>query len=119
MPNNATLVIAGDIDVEQAKPLVRKYYGWIPQGPPPPRDALAQEPAQTEARNVTVPQPVPLPAVVVGWHVPPYKSDDHYALNVLDTILGDGQSSRLYRMLVGSEKPLAVSVRPCNTSARP
>ncbi|MEA2708648.1 MAG: zinc protease [Phycisphaerales bacterium] len=108
VPNNATLVIAGDFDPKQADELVNKYYNWIPKGPQPPRNIPA-EPKQTEARNVVVPQRVPLPAVVVGWHAPEYQSDDHYALNVLDTILGDGQSSRLYRQLVGSDKPLAVS----------
>ena len=109
VPNNATLVIAGDIDVEEAKKLVRKYYQWIPRGEAPPRDQIQPEPEQAEPRNKVVPQPVPLPAVIVGWHGPEYQSDDHYALRVLDTILGDGQSSRLYRLLVGSEKPLCVS----------
>ena len=109
VPNNATLVISGDFDVDEAKKLVRKYYGWIPKGPTPPRDQIVEEPEQTEPRNVVVPQRVPLPAVIVGWHGPDYKSDDHYALQVLDTIIGSGQSSRLYRLLVGSEKPLAVS----------
>jgi zinc protease len=111
VPNNATLVIAGDFEQAEAEKLVEKYYGWIPKGPNPPRDKIEAEPEQTAPRDLTVPQRVPLPAVVVGWHIPPYKSDDHYALNVLDTILGDGQSSRLYRMLVGGEKPLAVSAQ--------
>ena len=108
LPNNAALVIAGDIDVDQAKQLVHKYYGWIPKGPTPPRDHIVPEPTQTQPKNVTVPQRVPLPAVLVGWHGPNFKSDDHYALQVLDTIIGSGQSSRLYRLLVGSDKPLAV-----------
>jgi zinc protease len=105
LPNNALLVIAGDIDVDAAKALVHKYFGWIPPGPPIVR--LAEpEPAQTQPRRAVDPEVVPLPAVVVGWHLPPYRSDDLYALNVLDSILGDGDSSRLKRLLVHSEKPL-------------
>ena len=105
LPNNAMLVIAGDIDVDAAKSLVHKYFGWIPPGPPITR--LAEpEPVQTQPRRAIDPEVVPLPAVVVGWHVPPYRSDDLYTLQVLNSILGDGDSSRLKRLLIHSEKPL-------------
>ena len=105
VPNNAVLVIAGDVDVETARPLVQKYFGWIPRGADIHR--LAEpEPPQTQPRSATVPDRVPLTDVVIGWHIPPYKSDDQYALSVLGTVLGDGSSSRLHKLLVSSDHPL-------------
>src|SRR5688572_5874835 len=74
VPNNATLVISGDIDVDEAKKLARRYYGWIPKGPQPSRAQIQEEPPVAEPRNVVVPQRVPMPAVVVGWHGPDYES---------------------------------------------
>ena len=61
LPNNAVLVVAGDIDVDAAKKMVHRYYAWIPKGPEVKR-AIPQEPTQTEAREATVAYRVPLPA---------------------------------------------------------
>jgi zinc protease len=109
VPNNATLVIAGDFELDQAKKLVKAYYGWIPKAPAPPRDQIKTEPEQTEARSAEANEAVPLTVMMIGYHIPPYTSDDNYALSVLSTILGTGDSSRLNRLLVNSEKPLCVS----------
>ncbi len=105
LPNNAVLVIAGDIDVDAAKQMVQKYFAWIPRGADIHRLA-EQEPPQTEPRQGTVPDRVPLTEIVVGWHMPAYKSDDQYPLSVLSAALGEGASSRLERLLVSSEHPL-------------
>ena len=107
LPNNAVLVLAGDIEVDAAKALVAKYFGWIPKGPAVPRD-IPVEPEQTEARHVEVSYRAPLPRIQIGYHVPGYKNEDHQALDMLGLILGDGRSSRLQKMLVSSEHPLAV-----------
>jgi len=110
-PNNAILVVAGDITAAQLKPLAEKYYGVIPAQPPVTRNR-AQEPPQMAARQVVlrdkrVRQPVwqrHFLAPTLQWgdksHV--------YPLQVLSDILGGGASSRLYRRLV-VEKKLAVS----------
>src|SRR5688572_419497 len=82
VPNNAVLVVSGDIDVNQVKQWVRKYYGWIPKGSQPTRLA-PREPEQTEGRRAVIPSNVPLPAVVVGVRSAPYASDDAYALALL------------------------------------
>src|SRR4051794_38373942 len=110
VPNNAVLVVAGDIDINKTKAWVKKYYGWIPKGPTPPRLA-AREPEQTQGRKAVVPATVPLPAVVVGVRTPTYKSDDVYALELLDAILGGGRSSRLSKRLVSSENPLCTNAQ--------
>lgn len=108
VPNNAVLVIAGDIDVEAAKKMVHRYFDWIPRGGEIHRLAEA-EPVQTQLRSATIPDRLaPLTEVVLGYHIPPYRSDDQYALTVLSVILGDGSSSRLSRLLVTGEKPLCL-----------
>ncbi len=107
VPNNAVLVITGDIDVARAKEMVRKYFGWIPEGPKVKR-AIPTEPEQTEARRLISPQRVPLPAVMIGFQLPPYNDPDNDVLDVLATILGDGSSSRLDRRLVNNDSPIAV-----------
>lgn len=107
LPNNAVLVIAGDIDPAAAKAMVHKYFGWIPKGPPVPRD-IPVEPKQTAPRFVEVAYRAPLPRVMIGYHVPGYRSEDHQALNLLGDVLGSGSSSRLERLLVNSNHPQAV-----------
>jgi zinc protease len=114
VPNNATLVIAGKYDVEQAKAMVRKYFGWIPKGPDIDR-SYTPEPEQTEPRQLTVYRKnVPLPTMIMGYKTADYKSDDHVALDALGDILGGRtRTSRLNRMLVNppvasGEKPVAL-----------
>jgi zinc protease len=108
VPNNACLIVAGDIDPARAKELVHKYYAWIPGGQKMTRD-IAREPEQAEPRRLSVPKQVPLAAVMVGFHGPAYTSRDHHALSLLGSILGDGRSSRLDQLLVNSADPLCHS----------
>lgn len=110
IPNNAVLVVAGDIDIAKTKGWVKAYFGWIPKGPTPPRLA-PREPEQTVGRRSVVPASVPLPAVVVGVRVPPFNSDDNYALDLLEEILGGGRSSRLSQRLVSGEHPLCTNAQ--------
>src|SRR5665213_3615368 len=107
LPNNAVLVISGDIEPDAAKAMVHKYFAWIPRGPKVPRD-IPIEPKQTAPRHVVVAYRAPLPRVQIGYHVPAYRNEDHEALNLLADILGEGSSSRLDRLLVNSNQPLAV-----------
>jgi zinc protease len=109
VPNNAVLVIAGDVDVKAARAMVQKYFAWIPAGAPVHQTSPI-EPPQTQSRSVNTPDRLArLTAVVMGYHVPPYKSDDNYALSVLSAILGEGSSSRLDRALVNTADPLCDS----------
>lgn len=115
LPNNAVLVVAGDFEVEAARQMVRKYFGWIPRGGDAPR--LTQpEPPQTQPRSASIPDRVPLTAVMLGWHTPEYQSEDQYALSVLSALLGEGRSSRLHRLLVSSEHPLCDSAETSDWS---
>ncbi len=86
---------------------VRRNFGWIPKGPEVKRE-IPQEPEQTEARHIDVAYRAPLPRVQIGYHTPAYRSEDHAALNLLGDVLGGGRSSRLQKLLVSSEHPMAV-----------
>jgi zinc protease len=100
VPTNATMVIAGDFDTEQAIDLVNRYFERIPKpSKPVPRDIPA-EPPQKQEKRVRVEEPWPLPAVVVAYHITYDGNPDSYPLHILSKVMSDGQSSRIYRKLV-------------------
>jgi zinc protease len=107
VPNNATIALVGDFDTAQARDLIARYLGLVPRGRPVPRDIPAEPPHHAEERY-TVTEAWPLPAVVVSYHITYDGHPDSYPLHVLDKILTDGDSSRLYRDLV-YEKQMAVA----------
>ncbi|PPK88302.1 putative Zn-dependent peptidase [Neolewinella xylanilytica] len=108
VPNNAILSIAGDINVEETKELVAKYFADIPRGPEPPRVDVVEPPLGGEIRD-TVYDQVPLPALVMGYRTVARSNPDYYAISMLNQVLSQGQSSRLNKALV-DEKELAVQV---------
>jgi zinc protease len=100
-PNNATLVIVGDFNSDQALAWTRKYFDGIPASAQPiPRHAVP-EPPQTEERTVEKSYTnTPLPAVVMGYKIPAEYAPDAYPLDLAANILAGGESSRLYQSLV-------------------
>jgi zinc protease len=110
-PNNAVLVVAGDIDVDQARALVRKHFDWIPRGPAPPplRDTSLPARIGSPKREVVTDNNAPAPAVYVGFRMPSARDPQAPAVNLLSTMLAGGRSSYLYRTLV-LEKQLAANV---------
>jgi zinc protease len=108
VPENAVLVIAGDFEPKAAMALVQQYFGRVPKARKPvPRDIPAEPPSTTE-RRLTVYEDVPLPAVVVAHHITFDGHPDSYPLHIVNKVLSDGQSSRIYRSLV-YEKRLALA----------
>jgi zinc protease len=101
-PNNAVLVVAGDIDVEQAKQLVRKHFGDIPRGPAPPALRDMTLPATIgQARREVVQDPnAPVPAVFISFRVPNAREARGTAAQLLAQAIGSGRSSPLYESLV-------------------
>jgi zinc protease len=98
-PNNAILIVAGDFKTDEALELIHRYYDDIPaQQPPAP--VRTAEPEQLGERRAEVRMPAELPAVLIGYHGPDVKSDDVYALDVLQEIVSGGESSRFHRSLV-------------------
>lgn len=107
VPNNATLIIAGDFDPARVSEWIEKYFGSIPKGAPIQRN-IPEEPAQTAERRISGYYPnTPLPVVFIAYHVPQANSPDLYALEVASHILSSGDSSRLYQRMV-YEKQIAV-----------
>ena len=104
VPNNACLVIAGDIDIAQTKELVQKYYGDIPRGTSAIyRPSVVEPPQQAEIRD-SVFDNIQLPGVIEAYHMPAQGTADYYALSMLTTILSGGESSRLNKRLVDNDK---------------
>ena len=104
-PNNAILVITGDFKPTEARSLVREYFGGIPAGKAPPAVSCAAQ-ASTGAEVVKrlVDKNATLPAVLSAYRAVPPSHADYPALELLSTILGSGESSRLNRALVREQK---------------
>jgi len=114
-PNNAVLVVAGDIDVPQAKAMVAKYFGPIPRGPVSPRLANMSLPTTVGYENRIVVQDAmaPAPRVYVAYRVPPAKDRRASAVRILASIIGGGNASRLDEALVRRQQ-IATSVTGFN-----
>jgi predicted Zn-dependent peptidase len=99
-PNNAVLVVAGDIDYARTRAMIARYFAGVPAGPPVARPSIA-EPRQTAERFRVKADPLaPRPAFSVGWHVPERGTREWFAMGLIDQILLQGQDSRLFQKLV-------------------
>jgi predicted Zn-dependent peptidase len=98
-PQNAIMVVGGNVTTEQAKQLAEKWFGPIPAGEKYQRD-LPREPEQKEERRLTVAAKVPLNDVYIAFHMPGRLDDGYYEADLISDILSRGNSSRLYKTLV-------------------
>ena len=105
-PNNCVMVVVGDVRFDNIMALSKKYLEPIPRREPPP-PVRTKEPEQQGERRVVLNRPAQLPMQMILYHVPEAKHPDGPALDVLETLLASGQSSRLYKALVDSQ--LAIS----------
>ena len=104
VPNNAVLVIAGDINVAQTKEWVQKYFGPIKKGADIKRETFTEAPiTQTIKANYQDPN-IQIPMVVASYRTPSMKTRDARVLDMISTILSDGKSSRLYKKIVDDKK---------------
>jgi len=104
-PNNATLIVAGDIKKDELLPRIQALFGKIPRRPDPPK-VITVEPPQRGDRRVSVQKEAELPLVYAVYHAPNLTHPDTYALDILAYVLGGGQSARLHQRIV-YEKQLA------------
>jgi zinc protease len=112
-PNNATIVLAGDLDPQPTFALVRRYFGHVRRrSPPPPVDA--SEPPQDGERRVVVRKNAELPAIMIGWHGVDVHDPDRPVLDVIEHLLTGGYSTRLYEDLV-REHEVATTVEANNS----
>lgn len=104
VPNNAALVVGGDLDINKTKELIAKYYGDIPKGTKPIPRPTDVEPDQTEEKRVNFYDNVQLPAVILAYHVPKLGTADNYALQLVTQLLSQGKSSRFQKAIVDEQQ---------------
>ena len=97
-PNNAVVVIVGDFDTAKALAMARKYFGPL-QPHPVAQHFITPEPVQEGERRVVVRRAGTTPQVEIAYHVPGFDDPDHYALDVLETVLSVGRTSRFFQDL--------------------
>ena len=108
-PNNAVLAIVGDLNPTEVYEKVEKYFGGIPSRPTPPRPKVEEKPQTSERRETETDKLAKVPAMAIGYRMPPPRSSSSLAAAVTGELLHNGQASRLYQALV-KEKQVALSV---------
>jgi predicted Zn-dependent peptidase len=107
-PNNAVLVVVGDIDPNKTMKMVEKYFGGIPRGPEIEPLTGEEPPHSAERRATEQDKNANVPAIFLSYTIPSAKHDDIPALELLGKILTDGESSRMHNRLVKEEKAAVV-----------
>lgn len=103
-PNNAVLVVAGDIDITQTKDLVKDYFGPIPRGSEVTRNYPQETPITEEKRVKAYDPNIQIPAAGLAYRTPGFKERDAYVLDMISTYLSDGPTSKLYKKMVDDQK---------------
>ncbi|HYP25879.1 MAG TPA: pitrilysin family protein [Blastocatellia bacterium] len=109
-PNNAVLVIVGDVEPASAERLARKYFGPIPARKAPPPVDVSEPFEVVRRKSVVTDAQAQMPAVALAWKIPARRDPDFYPLVLLKSILSDGESSRLYRRLL-KEKAISLEIQ--------
>ena len=112
-PNNATLVVAGDIDIDQTKEMVEKYFADIPSSDDVVRNLPKEDPIKETIRSVWYDPNIQVPALLVGYITPKMNTREARVLSLLSTYLSDGKSSVLYKRMVDDNK-MALAVQTVN-----
>ncbi len=115
VPNNATLVVAGDIDKKSVKKMIQDYFGPIPKGKDIARNFPKEDPiTKTISAKATDPN-IQIPAIVAAYRTPSMKTRDSRVLDMISTYLSGGRSSVLFKKLVDQQKK-ALAVQAVNLS---
>ncbi len=104
VPNNAVLIVAGDIDVAATKQMVQDYFGEIPRGTDISRNYPQEEPITEEVRSKAYDKNIQIPASIVAYRTPGFRQRDAYVLDMISAYLSDGKSSKLYKKMVDDQK---------------
>ena len=114
-PNNAVIVVAGDIDVPATKKMIADYFGDIPRGAEVPRVNVEEKPIEAPIKAVAYDPNIQIPAVVTGYRMPAVTTREAKVLDMISTYLSDGNSSKLYKKMVDEQK-MALQVGAFNIS---
>ncbi len=104
IPNNAVLVVAGDINIAETKKLIHKYYNDIPKGTPVKRGKFIEDPITEQFTGKYHDPNIQIPAILTAYRTPSMKTRDSRVLDMISSILSDGKSSRLYKKMVDDKK---------------
>ena len=104
MPNNAVLIVAGDIDSNKTEELVRKYFDEVPTGNVVVRNFPKEEPITKNTKAVAYDENIQIPMLLATFRTPGFAQRDAYVLDMISTYLSDGKSSVLYKKLVDEQK---------------
>lgn len=115
VPNNATLVVAGDIDFASTKKMIQDYFGPIPRGADIVRNFPKEAPITKEFRAKTYDENIQIPAVIAAYRTPSFKTRDSKVLDMISSYLSGGKSSVLYKKMVDTKKQ-ALAVQAVNIS---
>lgn len=108
-PNNAALVVAGDLNIPETTRLIRRYFETIPKGPVPPPISVSESP-QTEEKREKYDDPLARAlAVAIAWHIPERLTADNNAMQWVESVLLSGTASRAYQRLVKQDQ-VALSI---------
>lgn len=103
-PNNAVVVVVGDVDSQDVFAKMEKWFGSIPSRPVKSHHITQEPPQRGEKRVQVVSKEARLPFVMLAFHVPTIGSEDEHALEILASVLGDGKSSRIYKRFVRDDR---------------
>jgi predicted Zn-dependent peptidase len=115
VPNNATLVVAGDIDKTEVKKMIQDYFGPIPRGEEISREYPKEEPITETIKGKAYDANIQIPAMLAAYRTPSFLERDAYVLDMISSYLSDGKSSKLYKKLVDDQKQ-ALAVQAVNLS---
>lgn len=115
VPNNAVLVVAGDIDIASTKKMIEDYFGPIPRGKDIVRDFPKEDPITETIRAKAYDSNIQTPAIIAAYRTPAMTERDAYALDMLSSYLSSGKTSKLYKKLV-DDKKMALQVGAINQS---
>lgn len=104
VPNNAVLVVAGDINISETKKMIQDYFAPIPKGETVTRNYPLEDPITSEEKITAYDANIQIPAAIVGYRTPGFKERDAYVLDMISSYLSDGKSSKLYKKMVDEQK---------------
>lgn len=104
VPNNAVLVIAGDIDIAKTKKLVESYFGEVPAGAPVVKTKYVETPIKKEIVDTAYDNNIQIPAVIAAYRIPGMTSKESKMLEMASAVLSQGSSSRMFKKMVDDKK---------------
>lgn len=115
IPNNAVLVVAGDIDKVNTKKMIKDYFGSIPKGAEVVRNFLKETPITTTIEATAYDNNIQIPAVIAAYRTPGFSERESYILDMISSYLSGGKSSVLYKKLVDEQK-MALQAQAINVA---